>query len=355
MLSTNLFRPIPQLQLFHVLEVHDSACDSAWPHLSLAYDCLLGSLNSPQAISGLTAEFFYQLIGNAASPDERERIVVRDILHALYTKCMTARTLMREKIAAQFTMGVCSSELLTFFVSVVSGFNSPLNPEHVTFYHRYVLPLHCLVTYPSFSTQLVQLIVTYISKSGFLLDPTVSYLLLHWPKSHRLKQSLFLKELETLLCKFEIHITQQISGAVFALIGRTTLSENVDVAETAIDILMNPALSFTMKTHAGSVYPVVIPPTYRSARKHWDEIIRANAFVALQTMAELEQSTFGRVKDGIKPARATDVARSGARNANWAKLYEAAKTADRNVKPVLGPSKASCGDIPSCFSGEATV
>jgi hypothetical protein len=354
MLSINLFRPIPQLPLVSAIETHDSACDSAWAHLNLAYDCLLASVNCPQAISGLTAEFFYQLIGNGASPDERERIIVRDILHALYTKCMAQRTLIREKIAAQFTIGVCSSELLTFFVSVASGFNSPLAPEHVTFFHRHVLPLHSLSGYAQFSAKLVQLVVTYISKSGFLLDPTVSYLLNHWPKSHRLKQSLFLKQLETLFGKFEIHITQQIAMAVFALIGRTTLTENSDVAEAAIDILMNPALAFTIKTHAGSIFPVVIPPAYRAARKHWDEVIRANAFVALQTIAELDQSTFSRVKDGLKTAKTTELARSGIRSGNWAKLFDAAKTADRTVKAVVASrTKADCADVPACFLGDA--
>ena len=178
---------------------------------------------------------------------------------------------------------------------IVSGFNSPLNPEHVVFYHRSILPLHSLPQLPVFSAPLQELIVKYISKSGFLLDPAIDFLIKHWPTAHRQKQGIFLKELEALLIEFEIHVTAQMAASVFRLVGEATMNENSDVADIAIDIIMNPSLAFTLKTHASTVYPLIMEPAYRATRKHWDSCIRANAFVALQTLSELDQSTFARV------------------------------------------------------------
>lgn len=192
MLSVNLFRPLPKMKPFTVIETHDVTYDSAWPHLSLCYEALQSSLSCKYA-QNISPDFIYHLVGNSVSPDDRERIAVRDILYSMYTKFMNHRTIVREKIADQFTNGVCSSELLEFLISVVSGFNSPLNPEHVTYFRNSILSLHTLNNLPLFAVQVKKLILAYIQKSGFLLDSTIEYLLLHWPKSNRIKQCLFLK------------------------------------------------------------------------------------------------------------------------------------------------------------------
>lgn len=333
MIAVNIFRPIPVLPSISVADAHDSLFDSAWPHLSLAYEVLMTSLNC-QLASHMTPAFIYKLIGNCMSLDDRERVAVRDIIHALYTKFMNHRTVVREKIAHHFANGKCSSELIQFFVSIVSGFNSPLNPEHVTFYHKYILPLHSLIRMPQFSAPLLDLIIKYVSKSGFLLEPTADYLVKHWPKSHRFKQLLFLRELEHLITGFEIHVTAHMAECVFRLIGAQILNENADVAERAIDILMNPNVSFTMKTHAHIVYPLVVSPAYRASKKHWDDCIRTNAYAALQTLSELDQMTFAKVSEELKNAPAKRAGQSEACRTGWTKVFDAAKNADRSIKGI---------------------
>jgi hypothetical protein len=335
MLAVNLFRPLPTLPSVTVTETPDSLCDSAWPHLSLVYDAFLASFNCPQLPSALNGTFLYNLIGNASSPDERERVAVRGILHAMYTKFMNLRTLIREKVACQFTTGTCSGEILEFFVSVVSGYNSPLNPEHVSYFHRFVLPLHTLHHYPQFATLLGQLVIQYVAKSGFLLDPAVGYLLKHWPRGNRQKQSLFLRELESLFCSFEIHVTAQMSMAVFRLIGETAVNENADVAHTAISILMNGNLGFILKAHAAQCYPLLVEPTYRAARRHWDDIVRSNAFVALQNLSELDPITFTQVKDGHKTAKTKNASQVSQVQTSWKKVFEAAKNADPTIRGAI--------------------
>jgi hypothetical protein len=338
MLAANLFRPIPRPPSVTAIETPDSVSDTAWPHLSLVYDAFQASFSLQQQPVALTGTFIYQLIGNGASPDDRERLVVRDILHAMYAKFMSLRTVIREKVACQFTTGVCSSEIIEFLVSVVSGFNSPLNPEHVTYFHRYVKPLHGFYNYHQFSKPLTQLIVRYISKSGFLLAPAIQCLLKHWPRAHRQKQALFLAELESFFCNFEIHVTSQMAVSAFRLIGEVTINDSTEVAYAAIGILMNPALGFLLKAHAARCYPVIVGPTYRAARKHWDDCIRSNAFVALQNLSELDPATFGKSKDALKPAKAKTTADASQVQANWARVFEAAKAADPGIRCVSADS-----------------
>lgn len=333
MLSINLFRPMPKMARFTVVETHDVLYDSAWPHLTLLYDALQSSLNCKFA-QNISPEFIYHLIGNSVSPDDRERIAVRDILHSLYTKFMNQRAIVREKISEQFINGICSSELLEFFVCVASGFNSPLNPEHISFFCDSILPLHKLNDFPVFFIQLKKLINTYIQKSGFLLDSTIDYLLMHWPKSNRLKQGLFLKEIEELFVSYEIHISTPSAIKVFKMIGEMANNMNSDVAEIAVDICTNPKLSFTLKTHAQSVFPLIVGPLYASTQNHWDDCIRANAFVTLQTLSEIDKSVFNQQNEYLKSKAAQKITDFNNLKSNWKKISDMAKANNRSIKPI---------------------
>jgi hypothetical protein len=331
MLSANLFRPLPQIPSITITELSNSLCESAWPHLSLVYDAFLSSFNCAQQTVALTGTFISELIGNGASPDERERIAVRGILHTMYTKYMNLRNLIRGKVASQFTHGICSSEILEFLVSVVAGYNSPLSSEHISYFYRFGLPLHSLGDYSQFAGPLGELVIRYVTKSGFLLELAVFYILKYCPRAHRQKQGLFLREFERLLSSFEIHVTVRMAIAVFRLIGETTLNENTEVADTAISILMNSNLRFVLKSHAVKLYPLIVDPIYRAARKHWDDCIRSNAFVALQSLSELDHVTFNTVKDKLKTLKTRNAARVSQINANWKRVFEAAK----NVDPLM--------------------
>jgi hypothetical protein len=79
-------------------------------------------------------------------------------------------------------------------------------------------------------------------------------------------------------------------------------------------------------------FPLIIDPAYRSARKHWDDCIRSNAFVALQTLSELDQVTFTKVKDGLQSVKKTQAAQISQVQANWAKVIEAAQNVDPSLK-----------------------
>ena len=73
MLSINLFRPFPIIKKNNILYLKESYKDDAWPHISLAYQCLTASFNCPLSISELSLTFIYKLVGNSISPDERDR------------------------------------------------------------------------------------------------------------------------------------------------------------------------------------------------------------------------------------------------------------------------------------------
>jgi serine/threonine-protein phosphatase 2A regulatory subunit B' len=334
MLSINLFRPFPQMPTVTPIETHDSLYDASWPHLSLSYDALLASFNCPIAPDYITESFLYRLIGNCASPDDREKAVVRDILHTLYTKFMKLRELCRKCIAMQFSNDVVSYELIEFFLSVVSGFNTPLKDDHVDFYYKHFITLHSSHFFPVFQKPYVQCIIRFISKSILLFSPTIMYISKHWPCSDRKKQIEYLNELNMLLLAFEINVTPKTAQVVFKIIGDCVESENADVSEAAVDILLNNELATLIKSNSSVIFPVLIEPVYRAAKYHWDNCTKTNAYVVLQVLSEIDNQTFNKANEAHKLMKTQKSAAFGVFKNNWIRIFEAAKNADRTLTSV---------------------
>jgi hypothetical protein len=230
---------------------------------------------------------------------------------------MNLRVLIREKIAAQFTSGVCSSEILEFFVSVVSGYDSPLNSEHVTYFHRFILPLHTFVQYPQFALPVGQLVIRYVSKSGFLLESAVRHLITHRREGTARNNLCFCASLNACSATSRFILTRICRRPFSRWSEKATLNENSDVADIAISILMNSSLGFALKAHAAQCYPLIIEPTYRAARKHWDDCIRSNAFMSLQNLSELDLAAFNKAKEAVKAAKTRNAAHMCQVKANW--------------------------------------
>lgn len=331
MLGKNLFRAFPTLPVLSPIDVHDSLYDASWPHLSLAYEALSASLSCQMCEQCITSSFLYKLIANGASPDDREKVVVRDILHAMYTKFMSLRDLIRNNMANQFINGVISTGLLEFLVSVVSGFNSPLKQDHIDFYYKCILPLHSSPKFTQVQVPLVQCVYRFISKSPILFSPTILYIIKHWPCSDRRKQIDMLNELSFLAAGFEMNVTPKMAVLIFRLVGSMVLSENPDVSEAAIDVLMNPDLASILKNNASAIFPLIIEPVYRAAKSHWDECTKSNAYVALQVLSEIDSNIFNRANEAHKMMKAQRAATHASFKNNWSMIFDGARANDKTI------------------------
>jgi serine/threonine-protein phosphatase 2A regulatory subunit B' len=83
------------------------------------------------------------------SEDPRERDYLKTILHRIYGKFMVIRPVIRNqvmnlllKITYEYENHNGLTELLEILSSIISGFNSPLKPEHQEFFLRVLVPLH---------------------------------------------------------------------------------------------------------------------------------------------------------------------------------------------------------------------
>ena len=189
MVEANLVRPFPPIKIDGPSDAKDMIQDSAWPHVSLVYQCLLDALELAK-VNEFSQRLLDGIVNNTLSPDERERTVAKNVVVKIYNKCSSTRMIFRNRCAFLFSSGKCSAELLDFFCIVAAGFTPPLKNDLIDLFIHSILPLHCLSFYPSFQSSLFQVIARFISKADCLLAKALNYLNQHWPCSDRKKQNL---------------------------------------------------------------------------------------------------------------------------------------------------------------------
>ncbi len=91
------------------------------------------------------------------------------------------------------------TELLEILSSIISGFASPLKPEHQDFFMKVMVPLHRVKTLSTFNTQLQACIKHFLEKDSSLSVQLLKSLLKIWPITNPAKEVVFLNEIEELL------------------------------------------------------------------------------------------------------------------------------------------------------------
>ena len=159
MIKVNVFRDLspghdisPLETLF--AEDDDPVEEVSWPHLQLIYDLFLRFLEHPKfdrriAKRYITKSFVFNLLSLFQSLDNREREMLRTIVHRIYGKLIILRPYIRLEISNIFL--TCAfedgpyygiSELLEVMSSIISGFAIPVKDEHLQFLFK-VCVLYC--------------------------------------------------------------------------------------------------------------------------------------------------------------------------------------------------------------------
>ena len=150
MIQVNIFRDLspghdisPLETLF--AEDDDPVEEVSWPHLQLIYDLFLRFLEHPKfdrriAKRYITKTFVFNLLRLFQSLDNREREMLRTVVHRIYGKLIILRPYIRLEISNIFL--TCAfedgpyygiSELLEVMSSIISGFAVPVKEEHLQF------------------------------------------------------------------------------------------------------------------------------------------------------------------------------------------------------------------------------
>lgn len=188
-----------------------------WVFLEPIYDLFLRMIISQQFDGKLQMEILpshniIQIVELVRSPDQRERNFVKNIIHRLYAKFVSLRSFLRSEISSELLRHICDrsendyspygiAELLEICGSIIGGFTVPINPEHIIFLNKVLLPLHSLPTssLQSFISQLCICLKNFIMKTKSLAEPIVRSIISRYPRICSKKEIIILCELDDIL------------------------------------------------------------------------------------------------------------------------------------------------------------
>ncbi|ETV65370.1 hypothetical protein, variant [Aphanomyces astaci] len=272
-----------------------------WDFLESVYTLLVHIVDAPippRLIKAhITPSFVSDLLGVIQSQDPRERVMVATVLHNIYAKFKSLRLHIHQQfvhVLMQYIeyggMGYPYGipDLLEVLSSIIRGFTTPLQPDHVTLLMKTLLPLakHALVHYHQ---PLLLCITDFVAKAPTLSSAVVEYLLTHWPHQSTAKQILYLNALEEVLEITPVDcLPQPTKAKITALLAKCIECVHFQVAERTLFLWNSTQLinhSIFNPRHTRQVLPILFPSLMAAFKTHWHATVRMLAHVSLKTAA----------------------------------------------------------------------
>lgn len=332
MVVQNISRPFPPTKVVNPLfDFDDVTQDMAWPHLALVYEALLKLLMSSKDVTINHATFVSVLVCNSCSPDERERMAARDNLKFLFVKCPDLRDTILRHVENQFLTGVCSHQLLEFMLTVLDEVGRPLPDNFIRIYQTSILFLHSSKLFMKFYKAFFACVNRFVRAERSLLKPTIEYLVRHWPSSTVRKQLIFMSEMEGLTLNYYEDVNEEIAKMVFTKLSELVNEPNIDIAETALNVIMGQALEEPLLTFAELAIQTLTQELMNAANKNWNEFVQEDSKLALQLLSDLNPTYFKAQVGRLKEERKKKKTYQGIWRTNWKKVVESAKLNDSSI------------------------
>ena len=214
MLAANLFRPLspsshPSVICYLADEEDTSNPAPAWPHLQIVYEILFRLVHNTDAKAlrdYIDHSFLHNLLSLFQSEDPREREILKNVYHRIYSKFTFYRSFMRKAMNDAFLQYVFETErhygigdLLEIWGSIINGFTIPIKEEHKIFLIRVLIPLHKPKGLQVYHRQLAYCVSQFVQKEPVLGEIVIRGILKYWPITNCQKEVLLVGELEELV------------------------------------------------------------------------------------------------------------------------------------------------------------
>lgn len=339
--SANICRALPPQTEDFDPEEDEPVLEPSWPHLQVVYEFLLrfvvsSEVNQKQAKKYVDQKFCLALVDLFDSEDPRERDYLKTILHRIYGKFMSHRSLIRKAISNVFYGFVFETErhngigeLLEILGSIINGFAMPLKREHLHFLNRALIPLHKPKCVALYHQQLTYCIVQYVEKDPETAVHTIEGIVKAWPWSCSAKQVVFFNELEEILELIGPEQLQRVHVCLFGMIARCIKSQHFQVAERALYLWHNDQLVSTgclSRHHATLILPLIYESLHKNSAEHWNNTVEGLAQNVLKLYMDYDMSLFDRCSTEFLRKKQQKEDDRKKLNAQWAKLGAMAKT-----------------------------
>ncbi|TNV79992.1 hypothetical protein FGO68_gene16483 [Halteria grandinella] len=310
--------------------------EEAWPHLQLIYELLLKFvmttlLPTSTIAQSISNSFLKQMLDLFDSEDPRERDYLKTILHRIYGKFMSLRTPIRVqvmnlllKVTYENESHNGLTEMLEILSSIISGFASPLKPEHQEFFKRVMLPLHRVKTLSTFNTQLQLCIKHFIEKDSQLSIVLIKGLLKIWPITNPAKEVVFLNEVEELLESNWTVIQGKFTDFGPKLLKRlikTSQSMHYQAAERALVLLNSDTIQKLVRLNKPLAYPLIVKNLILGSQSsHWNQTVTTITYSVMRSYMEMDPDSFEKLTTVAQGEEKAKAAKGREIEGKWARL-----------------------------------
>ncbi|KAK8792978.1 hypothetical protein WA158_005141 [Blastocystis sp. Blastoise] len=288
-LEHNIFRPLPyfNIEYIYIYDMEEDEYvfkDPNMQTLVYAYEVLLSLINSAGIDSYFkriyfNEEFCMKIIYLFQSNDESERDYLKKILHSLYAKQIHLRPFLRKQMNyilyskledEKYIPG--ANEILYIYSFIIDGMSVPIREEHIITFKNILVPLHKYKYIETIYMNLSRCIYLFVQKDTSLAEDIILRLLRCWPYGNRLKEQLYVDELEHILSYLKPNDIEHCYMMLFKRINKLLQNDQYEVIQKQLhwwkvgsicDILVN------YPPYANCLFPMIMPHLYYLSKYHW--------------------------------------------------------------------------------------
>ncbi|XP_073039402.1 serine/threonine protein phosphatase 2A 57 kDa regulatory subunit B' beta isoform-like [Primulina eburnea] len=339
MISVNIFRQLPPPNAACIISILPDDDDlvatpaAAWLHLQIAYDILLWlivSLEQKVLSEYIDHPFILGLLNLFQSEDPREREILKNVFHKIYSKFLSSRSFMRKAMNDVLLNYIFDTEqrhcgigdLLEIWGTIINGFSIPLKEEHKVFLTRVLIPLHRLKAMQVFHRQLAYCVYQFVEKEPMLGVAVVKGILRYWPRTNCPKEVLLIGELEELVENMGPGQYKILALPLCKQITKCSNSWNSQVAERALYIWNNEQFVKMASEAIDDVFPIVVKGMESNLKWHWNRCVRELTENVKEMLEEMEPNLYSKCLSQIDSSIDEVEMR---RIENWKRVEMAAK------------------------------
>ncbi|XP_073120182.1 serine/threonine protein phosphatase 2A 57 kDa regulatory subunit B' beta isoform-like [Henckelia pumila] len=312
MISVNLFRPFPPPNAACIISILPADDDdlvatpaAAWSHLQMVYDILLRlivTLDPTTLSKHIDHPFILGLLTLFQSEDPREREILKNVFHKIYSKLLSSRSFMRKAMNDVLLSYVFDTEqrhsgigdILEIWGTIINGFSVPLKEEHKVLLTRVLIPLHRPKGMQVFHKQLAYCVYQFVEKEAELGVAVVKGILRCWPRTNCHKEVLLIGELEELVVSMGPQQYKILALPLCKQITKCFNSWSSQVAERALYIWNNELFVKMAYEAIDDVLPIVVKGMESNLKWHWNRSVRELTENVKEMLEEMEPNLYSK-------------------------------------------------------------
>ena len=179
---------------------------------------------------------------------------------------MVSKRKMIRKVTTKFLrkhsfMGI--SAILDFIASLISGYVVPLNEEKLAFFMDVLIPLHKKPNCHLYYEKLVKCCILYLEKEETLAVPLIEAILLYFPSSDSMKESLFLKELNDIFQMIKIEkyasFLKKFIPLLLEVIIKIFVEYNLNLTSIILLLFAKPSFIALIDFYKKDCFDILVP------------------------------------------------------------------------------------------------